>query len=461
VPPASDDQDELKKQQLKELAILNGTYKENKLLMPVSNKRIAATAAGGAGAGSIHTGVGISEAQQQHTANSQAGCAAGMGPHVTMMQVMAQQMFMQEQQHKMNLRIGLQHAQQAHQAMTARQQTMSAQASNSLFNANKNANTPVNNFPHNANVTSSFGSSQHQHHQMGNVIGCGTAAGGVVGNNGMNRNNFTAMGGVYNSIHGRSQSNAINNAAGRTGLVSGDAKPFVPTFSAQAVDAKPFFPSSIETSRQQQQQQQQQQHQQQQRGRNNTQCLPQPRSFSQGPPPMHSGNTNIQRGMYAHTPNKGRGRQDKSPRDENSDPQWAASKPSTAVSKGPSSPSFLTSMQTPAQTGIRGNFSRTESYSCGNVLDNSVDIGWGSSLPFDLGWEGGDNSVDSSFNTSFTAGTAKAGSRSSPPGGRGAQRWHPYSRSPPKASPDFTSKVVAICTASFGHSGQQGAYSLF
>ncbi len=452
MPPASDDQDELKKQQLKELAILNGTYKENKLLMPVANKRIAATAAGGAGAGSNLAGVGVSEAQQQHTANSQAGCSGGMGPHVTMMQVMAQQMFMQEQQHKLNLRIGLQHAQQAHQAMTARQQTMSAQASNSLFNANKNANTPVTNFPH-TNVASSFGSSQHQHHQMGNFIGCATAAGGVVGTSGMNRNSLNAMGGVYNGINGRSQSNAINIAGGRAGLVTGDAKPFVPTFSAQAVDAKPFFPSSIETSRQQQQQQ---------RGRNNTQCPPQPASFSQGPPPMHSGNTNVQRGMYAHTPNKGKGRQDKSPRDENSDPQWAASKPSTTGAKGPSSPSFLTSMQTPAQAGIRGNFSRTESYSCGNVLDNSVDIGWGSSLPFDLGWEGGDNSVDSSFNSSFTAGATKAGSRSSPPGGRGAQRWHPYSRSPPKTSPDFTSKVVAICTASFGgHSGQQGAYSLF
>eukprot|EP00960_Hanusia_phi_P027939 747116-Hanusia_phi.AAC.3 len=38
VPPPSDEIDELKKQQLKDLAILNGTYKENKVLMPVSTK---------------------------------------------------------------------------------------------------------------------------------------------------------------------------------------------------------------------------------------------------------------------------------------------------------------------------------------------------------------------------------------------------------------------------------------
>jgi hypothetical protein len=39
VPPESDDADELKKTQLKELAILNGTYKENKTLQAVPNRR--------------------------------------------------------------------------------------------------------------------------------------------------------------------------------------------------------------------------------------------------------------------------------------------------------------------------------------------------------------------------------------------------------------------------------------
>ena len=452
VPPASDEQDELKKQQLKELAILNGTYKENKQLLPVANKRMVPGAGGGAASNAPATG--LSEGQQQHAANSHGGCNSGMGSHV-MMQVMAQQMFLQQEQHKMNLRIGLQQAQQqAQQAMAARQQALSASGNNVLLNATKNANPHATNFQHNNNITSNFSNSQHQHHQMGN--GSGSAGGAGFAPNGMNRNNFNGMGGVNNNINVRGRSNTMSNAGGRTGLVSGDAKPFVPSsLSSHAVDAQPFVPADMSR---------QQQHHQQQRGRSNSQGPPPQRSFSQGPP-MKSG-ANAQKGMYARTPNKGRGRQDASSRDENSNPQWAASS-NAAGAKGPSSPCFLTSMQTPAQkgnggAGFCGNFARTESFTCGNVLDNSVDNGWGSSLPFDLGWEAGDASVDSSVNSSFSTGHAKQGSRSSPPGGRGAQRWHPYSRSPPKASPDFNSKVVAICTASFGgHSGQQGAYSLF
>ena len=40
VPPARDEHDGLKKQQLRELAILNGTFKENKTLQPCSNRRV-------------------------------------------------------------------------------------------------------------------------------------------------------------------------------------------------------------------------------------------------------------------------------------------------------------------------------------------------------------------------------------------------------------------------------------
>ncbi len=41
VPSARDEQDGLKKQQLRDLAILNGTFKENKAdLQPCSNRRV-------------------------------------------------------------------------------------------------------------------------------------------------------------------------------------------------------------------------------------------------------------------------------------------------------------------------------------------------------------------------------------------------------------------------------------
>lgn len=46
VPPPSDDQDDLKKQQLRELAILNGTFKENKTLQACSNRRVSSGSGG-------------------------------------------------------------------------------------------------------------------------------------------------------------------------------------------------------------------------------------------------------------------------------------------------------------------------------------------------------------------------------------------------------------------------------
>jgi hypothetical protein len=182
------------------------------------------------------------------------------------------------------------------------------------------------------------------------------------------------------------------------------------------------------------------------------------------------------------TPSKGRGGSDVLSRDENIDPQqqWGAS--SGGFSLVPhGSPSFLTSIPSTPQNGqyapqyghynnnayhnntTGNNFVNCDSYSgqASQGLDDSVDRGWGTSLPFDLGWEAGDG--ECSVNTSITA---KNGVRNSPPGGRSAaQRWHPYTRSPPKASPDFNSKVMAICSQSFG--GQSsigngcGAYSLF
>jgi hypothetical protein len=45
-PPPSDELDDLKKEQLRELAILNGTYKENKTLQPCANKRVPGPANG-------------------------------------------------------------------------------------------------------------------------------------------------------------------------------------------------------------------------------------------------------------------------------------------------------------------------------------------------------------------------------------------------------------------------------
>ena len=136
------------------------------------------------------------------------------------------------------------------------------------------------------------------------------------------------------------------------------------------------------------------------------------------------------------------------------------------------SPSFLTSIPSTPQDIAGRNYDRLDGYhpkmpvfrtesaqsgSCA-ALDDSVDKSWGAALPFDAGWEGGD--ADSSFNSSFNG--SKNGARGSPPGGRGAQRWHPYTRSPPKASPDFSAKVLALCSASFaGHAGNSGSYSLF
>ena len=172
------------------------------------------------------------------------------------------------------------------------------------------------------------------------------------------------------------------------------------------------------------------------------------------------------------TPGKGATKFSSAMRDENWDPQTSQWRGAPDMG----SPSFLTCMPTTPRDLASNSYERQDGChpkmpvfrtgsaqsGCTGALDDSVDKSWGAALPFDAGWEGGD--ADSSVNSSFNgAGNTRNGGRGSPPGARGAhQRWHPYSRSPPKASPDFSAKVLALCSASFaGHAGNSGSYSLF
>jgi hypothetical protein len=390
------------------------------------------------------------------------GHAGGMGPNA--MQVMAQQMFMQEQL-SMKMRMGIQQAQQVQQAMALRQQSISTITSIHNKAANKqpppsfntyntcsqnSASNNINSFANNRGMLNSMGLNNNNGASGLNTNNTSSSGMGALGCGNMRDMSMRDM-----SMRPPAPTNQMNNQLNthmsnpatsnkRPGQVSVDARPFVPPMARSMLDMQPFFPCTNLSQ------------QPNQRGRSNCQGSPQQRSFSQGPP------------THQHDINKG---YTLSARDENQDPQqWCNTRDtrdSRGLSKVPSSPSFLTSMSS-CQKGahnmqfagfhnMHGEFSRSES-DCLQGLDDSVDRGWGNALNFDLASEGCD--ADSSVNTSITNKT-----RTSPPGGRGAHRFNPYSRSPPKASPDFNSKVLALCTASFGppgpRSGNQGAYKLF
>ena len=487
VPPASDEQDELKKQQLKELAILNGTYKENKQLLPVANKRVTTAMAPSGNSGNSSNGAnwggasntfgnsqdsGLSRDLNPVNCQSGAGNPGGLNANM-MMQVMAQQLFLQEHHkhaHAFSMRLGLQHAQQ--NVIAARQQVLAGgNNANGMAMPNPAAglharncsgsNGPMPGHPNNINnkgvraaAANSNTSAAFINHNIKSNDGNNLSSERVAPNAGpsaVQRTPFSAVGGgMPSNTNARGRTDQMTFNHNRARVVSVDAKPFVPPLSRQAVDAQPFVPSS--------------RMQTQQRGRSSTQGLQQQqRSLSQGPPVQHASSGGF--GYSTFTPRKEANQYDRpTAHDENWDPQWAA---------GMGSPSFLTSMSSTPQDrhgtsqhdeGADAYRYKPEVLRTGsaqsllsyNSLDDSVDKSWGAALPFDSGWEGGD--ADSSFNT-------KTAGRGSPPGARGQQqqRWHPYSRSPPKASPDFSAKVHALCTASFGSrsNDNSGSYSLF
>lgn len=467
VPPASDEQDELKKQQLKELAILNGTYKENKQLLPVSNKRVTCGAGPscnsnnwGAAANSLATAANnYPNGKDANLSTCQTNAGPGGLNANVMMQVVAQQLFLQEQ-HKhaqaLSMRlVGMQQAQ--HHAMAARQQTLSS------GNSGNHATTMP------AGLHGGMGGGNGAAPNLNNVNSRASRAFAAMSNthNPLNDNKVNDMSFdlnraapqrvAFGAINGASQGNTdsrgrnpqVSTSHNRSRVVSVDAKPFVPPLSRQTVDAQPFVPNPRLSTHQ--------------RGRSSSQGVPQQRSYSQGPPMQHSTGGEI--GCMTSTPGKGLHQYGRTmPPDENFNPQFGEA-------PGQASPSFLTSIPSTPPTDRQGGLQkqeaadvysghaqalRTGSSPSSGGLDDSVDRSWGAALPFDPGWEGGDADSESSF-------YAKNCGRAPPPGARALQRWHPYSRSPPKGSPDFSAKVEALCSASFGSglAGKSGSYSLF
>ena len=147
---------------------------------------------------------------------------------------------------------------------------------------------------------------------------------------------------------------------------------------------------------------------------------------------------------------------------ENANPQRRMQGVGEGMLKAPSSPSFLTSMPLTPLSHKEAHASRSAASAMAAPSVDACPQGWERGLNFDLGWRSDkDFAINSSLSDqpSLPCHTSPSAVR------RGAaHHFHPYSRSPPKDSPDFTSKVLSICSASFGsngHVGVTGAYSLF